>query len=97
MGPLYSPARVSGRAPRGSGRQQLEGAQPKPASPDPLGVRGDFPAAEEVLYLDSAYITPTPTPVVDAGKAFAESKGRRPIPLGDMLQRTNQVRAHTRA
>lgn len=71
---------------------RLEGAQPKPSSPDPLGVRRDFPAAEEVLYLDSAYITPTPAPVVDAGRAFAESKGRRPIPLGDMLQRTHQVR-----
>jgi selenocysteine lyase/cysteine desulfurase len=60
---------------------------------DPLGVRADFPAASEQLYLDSAYIAPTPRPVVDAGRTFAESKGRQPIPLGDMLTRTDQVRA----
>ena len=65
---------------------------PMPAA-DPLGVRADFPAAHESLYLDSAYITPTPVPVVDAGRAFVESKGRRPISLGDMLERTDQVRA----
>ncbi len=29
---------------------------------DPLGVRGDFPVVEEVAYLDSAYIAPSPTP-----------------------------------
>ena len=67
--------------------------QPMPSSSDPLGVRADFPAADEGLYLDSAYIAPTPTPVVEAGRAFAESKGRSPIPLGAMLQRTDQVRA----
>jgi selenocysteine lyase/cysteine desulfurase len=62
-------------------------------SSDPLGVRNDFPAALEQLYLDAAYIAPTPQPVVDAGRMFAESKGRQPIPLGDMLARTDQVRA----
>jgi selenocysteine lyase/cysteine desulfurase len=60
---------------------------------DPLGVRADFPAAGEQLYLDAAYIAPTPTSVVDAGRVFAESKGRQPIALGDMLGRTDQVRA----
>ena len=67
-------------------------AQPAVAS-DPLGVRADFPAAAEQLYLDSAYIAPTPQPVVEAGRMFAESKGRQPIALGDMLARTDQVRA----
>ena len=56
-------------------------------------MRADFPAATESLYLDAAYITPTPAPVVEAGCAFAESKGRLPISLGDMLTRTDQVRA----
>ena len=60
---------------------------------DPLGVRAEFPAAVEQLYLDSAYIAPTPLPVVEAGRLFAESKGRQPIALGDMLGRTDQVRA----
>ena len=62
-------------------------------SSDPLGVRAAFPAASESLYLDSAYITPTPLPVVEAGRAFAESKAHQPISLGDMLARTDQVRA----
>ena len=35
-----------------------------PESADPLGVRADFPAAETSLYLNSAYITPTPLPFV---------------------------------
>ena len=59
---------------------------------DPLGVRADFPAADKSLYLDAAYITPTPLPVVEAGRAFAESKAHQPISLGDMLSRTDQVR-----
>jgi selenocysteine lyase/cysteine desulfurase len=62
------------------------------AASDPLGVRDDFPAAREQLYLDAAYITPTPRPVVDAGRLFVDSKGRQPISLGDMLARTDQVR-----
>jgi selenocysteine lyase/cysteine desulfurase len=72
---------------------RLAGASQAPTASDPLGVRGDFPAADASLYLDAAYITPTPRPVVEAGCTFAESKGHRPISLGDMLQRTDQVRA----
>jgi selenocysteine lyase/cysteine desulfurase len=68
-------------------------AQRTASAPDPLGVLADFPAANESLYLDSAYIAPTPAPVVEAGRAFAESKGRQPISLGDMLARTDEVRA----
>ena len=51
---------------------------------DPLGVRADFPVADTSLFLNSAYITPTPVPVVDAGREFAASKGYAPIALGDM-------------
>jgi selenocysteine lyase/cysteine desulfurase len=60
---------------------------------DPLGVRGDFPVADTSLFLNSAYITPTPIPVVDAGREFAVSKGYAPIALGEMLRKTNAVRA----
>ena len=59
---------------------------------DPLGVRDDFPAATEGIYLDSAYITPSPVQVHDAGHAFLEAKTRRPIALGDMLRKTDEVR-----
>jgi selenocysteine lyase/cysteine desulfurase len=60
---------------------------------DPLGVRADFPVARERNYLNSAYITPIPRSVVAAGHAFVESKSLRPISLGDMLQKTDEVRA----
>ena len=58
-----------------------------------LGVRQDFPAAIERTYLNSAYIAPVPRQVAAAGHAFVEAKLNRPIPLGDMLRQTNQVRA----
>ena len=74
--------------------RRLDGsAQSADSSADPLGVRADFPAADKSLYLDAAYITPTPLPVADAGRAFADSKAHQPISLGDMLARTDQVRA----
>lgn len=59
---------------------------------DPLGVRQDFPVAASTLFLNSAYIAPTPRPVVAVGCEFAEAKGRAPIALGDMLRRTEEVR-----
>jgi selenocysteine lyase/cysteine desulfurase len=60
---------------------------------DPLGVRADFPVVRDRTYLNSAYITPVPTPVVAAGRAFVERKAERPIPLGEMLRKTDEVRA----
>ena len=59
---------------------------------DPLGVREDFPVASSSLYLNSAYIAPTPLPVVAAGREFAEAKASAPISLDDMLQKTDVVR-----
>ena len=63
-----------------------------PPGDDPLGVRGDFPVVRERTYLNSAYITPVPTAVVAAGRAFVERKAERPIPLGEMLRATDEVR-----
>src|SRR5436305_9339747 len=62
------------------------------ADDDPLGVRGDFPVVRTGLYLNSAYITPVPIPVVDAARAFVESKSQKPIPLDAMLKRADEVR-----
>ena len=64
----------------------------KASEDDPLGVRADFPVVRDGLYLNSAYITPVPAPVVDAGRAFVESKARNPISLDDMLKKTDEVR-----
>ena len=63
------------------------------AADDPLGVRGDFPIVRGRTYLNSAYITPVPDQVVAAGRGFVESKALRPIPLGEMLRKTDEVRA----
>jgi selenocysteine lyase/cysteine desulfurase len=59
---------------------------------DPLGVRRDFPVTGESVFLNSAYIAPIPVQVVEAGRAFLEAKARRPISLGDMLAKTDEVR-----
>jgi len=59
---------------------------------DPLGVRRDFPVVGEGVFLNSAYIAPVPLQVVEAGRAFLEAKARRPISLGDMLAKTDEVR-----
>ena len=65
---------------------------PVPGTDDPLGLRADFPVVRERTYLNSAYITPVPRQVVEAGRAFVESKSHRPIQLGDMLRKTDEVR-----
>ncbi|MBM3262605.1 MAG: aminotransferase class V-fold PLP-dependent enzyme [candidate division Zixibacteria bacterium] len=59
---------------------------------DPLGVRADFPAAREGVYLNSPYMAPSPIQVVEAGKKFLDAKARNPIRLGDMLNETEAVR-----
>jgi len=73
----------------------LSGVQPRAVavgSDDPLGVRSDFPVVEQSVYLDSAYITPSPLQAVEAAQAFAEAKARDPVSLGGMLQETNLMR-----
>ena len=63
-----------------------------PTPEDPLGVRGDFPVVREGLYLNAAYITPVPLAVAEAARAFAERKASKPIPLDEMLKKTDEVR-----
>jgi selenocysteine lyase/cysteine desulfurase len=70
----------------------LEGQSPTTDRDDPLGVRRDFPAVRDGLYLNSAYIAPIPLPVADAARAFAERKASKPIPLDEMLKKTDEVR-----
>jgi selenocysteine lyase/cysteine desulfurase len=70
----------------------LEGQRPATNRDDPLGVRRDFPAVRDGLYLNSAYIAPIPLPVADAARAFAERKASKPIPLDEMLKKTDEVR-----
>lgn len=76
-----------------AGFLSVDGQSPQGDAEDPLGVRRDFPAARNGLYLNSAYIAPIPLPVASAAQAFAERKASRPIRLDEMLQHTNEVRA----
>ena len=59
---------------------------------DPLDVRKDFPVVEDGIYLNSAYITPSPLQAVEAAQAFANRKARDPVSLGSMLEETNAMR-----
>jgi selenocysteine lyase/cysteine desulfurase len=74
------------------GRVSAQGdAQP---DADPLGVRADFPVTtERGVYLDAAYIGPTPQVVADAGAAFLKAKCTHPISLPEMQDRADHVRA----
>jgi len=82
IGGVSAAAAVTGLPP------QLRGG----SDDDPLGVRGDFPAVQEGIYLDSAYITPSPRQAVRAAQDFAAAKARSPVSLGRMLEETNTVR-----
>ena len=70
----------------------LAGQGPTSDQDDPLGVRPDFPAVRDGLYLNSAYIAPVPRPVADTARVFAERKASKPIPLDEMLKKTDEVR-----
>lgn len=57
-----------------------------PGGDDPLGVRGDFPILENGrVFLNSAYIAPTPRQVVAAGTAFQQMKASRAMSVGELL------------
>ncbi|HEY4302922.1 MAG TPA: aminotransferase class V-fold PLP-dependent enzyme [Gemmatimonadaceae bacterium] len=59
---------------------------------DPLGVRGDFPILENGrVFLNSAYIAPTPRSVLAAGTAFYQAKASRAISVGELLGKTGEV------
>jgi selenocysteine lyase/cysteine desulfurase len=71
----------------------LERQDPTNDRDDPLGVRRDFPTVRDGLYLNSAYIAPIPRAVADAAHTFADRKASsRPIPLDEMLKKTDEVR-----
>ena len=62
------------------------------AATDPLGVRADFPAAVSGTYLHSAYVTPSPTPVVEASQRFLEAKSVGALTVPGMLQESDAAR-----
>ena len=61
---------------------------------DPLSVRDDFPILRNGrTFLNAAYITPSPRSVVAAGHAFLQAKAERPLSVGELLGKANDVRA----
>jgi selenocysteine lyase/cysteine desulfurase len=62
------------------------------AGDDPLGVRPDFPILDNGrAFLNSAYIAPIPRAVLAAGAAFYEAKSTRPMSVGELLGKVNEV------
>ena len=82
-----------GAASAAAALRPLAAQTPRSDGDDALGVRRDFDVVRNGLYLNSAYITPVPRPVADAAREFADRKASRPISLGEMLQKTDAVRA----
>jgi len=62
------------------------------AGNDLLRRRADFPVLRDWTYLNSAYIAPSPQPVIDATVAFHQAKASDPISLGAMLDETRILR-----
>ncbi len=60
---------------------------------DPLGVRADFPIVSGHIFLNSAYIAPTPRAVVAASLAYVQGKSARPMQLNVLMATNEAVRA----
>src|SRR4051812_3834181 len=68
-------------------------AQGPPGSgADPLGVRRDFPAADQYTFLNTAYIGLISRPVLEAGRAWLDARAHAPHDVGAMLRKTDEVR-----
>jgi len=80
---------ASGAAMIGAASERVVGgAQPG----QPLSTRADFPAVNEYTFLNTAYIGLIPRPVVDAGRAWLDARARRPLEVGEMLAKADEVR-----
>lgn len=70
----------------------MAGQQRSGSSSDPLGVRGDFPAADDYTFFNTAYIGLISRPVLDAGRAWLEARAHAPFDVGAMLRKTDETR-----
>ena len=63
------------------------------ASPeDPLGVRKDFPALRDMVFLNTAYTGLIPQAVVDAAREWTSRRASRGYAVGEMLAKADAVR-----
>ena len=72
---------------------RLISAQSKSDHRDPLGVRDDFPIVSGHVFLNSAYIAPTPRATIAASHAYIEGKSSRPMQLSALMATNDAVRA----
>jgi hypothetical protein len=70
----------------------LAGLRTAPSGDDPLGVRKDFPALDEVTFLNTAYSGLLSQPVVDAGREWLESRARQTYYVPQWLEKTDETR-----
>src|SRR5579884_1419404 len=71
---------------------RAHGQPPTFSGADPLGVRRDFPGADEQTYLNTAYIGLISRPVFDAGRAWLDRRAHQPFGVGEMLAKVDEVR-----
>jgi selenocysteine lyase/cysteine desulfurase len=73
------------------------GALPQPArgagqATAPFNPRADFPAVNDYAFLNTAYIGLIARPVVEAGRAWLDARATRPLEVGEMLAKADEVR-----
>ena len=59
---------------------------------DPLGVRADFPAVEDTIFLNSAYTALSPRQALQAAHDFIATKGTKPPDVPQMMHQSEVVR-----
>ena len=56
-------------------------------------IRRDFPLTQDQIYLNSAAVTPAPTPVIEAAHRFLHEKNRvQPMQLRAWLDKADELR-----
>jgi selenocysteine lyase/cysteine desulfurase len=70
----------------------LAGLRTAPSGDDPLGVRKDFPALDEITFLNTAYSGLLAQPVVDTGREWLESRARQEYYVPQWLEKTDETR-----
>jgi selenocysteine lyase/cysteine desulfurase len=74
------------------GAALLAGLRTARSGDDPLGVRKDFPALEELTFLNTAYSGLLSKPVIEAGREWLEGRARQKYLVPHMLEKTDETR-----
>jgi hypothetical protein len=80
---------TSGATALGTFAERARGAAQAPSAFNP---RADFPAVSDYAFLNTAYIGLIARPVVEAGRAWLDARAHRPLEVGEMLAKADEVR-----